>query len=365
MTTRMRKLTSTFMLTLAFTLVITLSLLTSCRRPLEVYYEGTTQVRINVDWMSRFGEMPTGMTMLLYQNDDHLYRTIISNEVRTQVLQLEPAVYKLVIFNQSDDEFGTMRFENLQSHHNAAARARPITTRASRKWDEGVRYMCDPEAIGVAVDTFAITQEMVDDHLTFIDYRDRDEIADTAYYVYNEVVDPMATRLNVRIMVKGFKSLRSVEANISGMADGFYLSRVDRTQETGILLLDSWKATPIADSDNMGWITTSSATFGLPFGKERAANRAPEDNVLTLGVLLVDGTVRTYHYNVGKIMRYLTPSGDALTKQEVLRQIEIEIVIDDPIDLPDVDPKDSEYASGFDAHVDNWDDGGTIDIGGF
>ena len=41
-----------------------LLLLTSCdRRPLEVYFENMVQVRVDVDWMSRYGELPSGMTI--------------------------------------------------------------------------------------------------------------------------------------------------------------------------------------------------------------------------------------------------------------------------------------------------------------
>ncbi len=61
-------------------------------------------------------------------------------------------------------------------------------------------------------------------------------------------------------------------------------------------------------------------------------------------------------------MKYLTPSGDALTKAEVLRDIDVEIVIDDPIDSPDLPPVDDADASGFDAHVDDWEEGDTYEI---
>jgi hypothetical protein len=340
-------------------------LLNSCdRRPLEVYYHNVAQVRIDVDWESRFGEVPTGMTMLLARDGDAVTNSRITHDVHSQTFQLEPATYKLLVFNLSSGEFGSMRFEDLGSHHNAAARAENITTRYTRAWDRGATYMTDPELIGCAVDTFAITEEMIEDYYTFVDYRQRGNIPDTAQFVFKEVVDPMITHLHAKVYVKGFDNMRSVEASITGMADGFWMSRVDRTQDPGTMLLDSWTATPNG-SENTGWITTTINTFGMPFGKEKKEDRAEEDNVLTLAFLLKDGTVKTFTYNVGKIMRYETPTGDALTKAEILRDIYVEIVLDDPIDspdLPDVDP-DSKNASGFDAHVDDWEDGGTIEVG--
>ena len=346
------------------TSLLALLLLAACdRRPLEVYYHNIAQVRIDVDWMSRFGEVPSGMTMMLAKDGDLVTTSRISNNVYSQTFQLEPAIYKLVVFNQSYDEFGSIRFEDLHSHNDGTARARNITTRQTRAWDQGSIYITDPELIGCAVDTFAITEDMIADYYTFVDYRQRGNIPDTAQFVFQEVVDPMITHLHARVYVKGYDNMRSVEASITGMADGFYLSHVDRTVQTGTMLLDSWTATPNG-SENTGWINTTISTFGLPFGKEKREDRAEEDNILTLAFLLKDGTVKTFTYNVGKIMRYDTPTGDALTKAQVLKDIYVEIILDDPIDspdLPDVDPE-SKNASGFDAHVDDWEYGGTEEI---
>lgn len=332
------------------------------RRPLEVYYNNVARVRINVDWDKYFTGKPSGMTMLLYQDGDQATVSRTSHEVTTQTFNLQPGMYKLMVFNLSPGEFGSIGFSDLNSYDGATARAKDITTRAPRRWDADIRYMCDPEDIGVAVDQFEITEEMIEDYIRFVDYRKRNNLPDTTDIVYNEVVNPMTTHLNCRVMVKGFKSMRSVEASITGMSDGFYMSRVDRTQETGTMLLDTWNATPIEGEDNKGWITTSISTFGLPFGKEKAENREAEDNVLTLAFLLKDGKVRTFTYNVGKIMKYLTPSGDALTKEEILRDIEVEIVLDDPIDCPDLPPVEDQEASGFDAYVEDWEEGDTYEV---
>ena len=62
-------------------------------------------------------------------------------------------------------------------------------------------------------------------------------------------------------------------------------------------------------------------------------------------------------------MKYIVPKDESLTKAEALREIEVEIILDDPIsspDLPYVDPSERQ-ASGFDAHVDDWEFGGTIE----
>ena len=70
------------------------------RRPLEVYYEDKVAVRIDVDWMKSFGIMPSGMTVMLYRNGDSLTYSNITNEVLSHTVQLDPGLYKLIIFNQ-------------------------------------------------------------------------------------------------------------------------------------------------------------------------------------------------------------------------------------------------------------------------
>lgn len=335
----------------------------SCeRRDLEVYYRDKVAVRIDVDWMKSFGIMPTGMTVMLYQDGDSLTYSSITNDVTSHIVQLDPGIYKLTIFNQSYDEFGSMYFQNLVSHEKAAARAEEVTTRANRTWDKDVHYITDPEDIGVAVDTFEITQEMLERQLQFVDWKQHDKISSsTDYYVYNEVPDPMTTVLHVKANVRGAQNISGIECSISGMADGFYLNKVDRTTESGIMFLNKWKFKPAEDTTDYGVISSEIPCFGLPFGKEMAVNRDSTDNVLEIHFYLADGKTEFHRtFNVGKIMKYFTPSGDAMTKAEALKHIQVEIYIEEIIDIPDIEP--SQTASGFDATVDEWEFGGTFDF---
>lgn len=62
--------------------LLVLLLLTACdRRPLEVIVEKDIHVRINVDWASRFGQRPSGMTVRLYPADGSAPITHITNDV--------------------------------------------------------------------------------------------------------------------------------------------------------------------------------------------------------------------------------------------------------------------------------------------
>lgn len=362
------------------TMVVALTaVMASCeRRDLEVYDAGTARLHIYTDWETNFGGTPDEMTLLVYGTDNKLQQYIENQEDPTHTtVDLKEGEYRLIIFNGNSDidAFPSLRIENLTNYEQAAVRAKMITTRAFKSWDMGTKYMCDPlEPFGCAVDTIRITSDMLEKNYVFVDYRDRDKlthnITDIDFY---EVVDPMRTKIEVRVYIKkGFKYLRSMEGNISGMADGFYLNRVDRTQETGTLLFDTWKIEPIAGEIDKGWVKTTLDTWGLPLGKEKVANRDSTDNVLNLAFLLNGKDTRgnntfTYSYPVGKTMKYLTPTGDAMTKAEALKHIEVEITIDGDWapELPDVDPDESTSGAGFDAHVADWEDGGTISLGGF
>ena len=368
--------------TAAATVAAAILLLTAAceRRPLEVILDMLVKVTIIVKWTVEFCtyyemEPPSGMTLMLWGEHDSIPSIHVTNNVSSVRLQLKPDRYKLIIFNQSFDEFGTFHFEDINSYDRIAARANIMQTRQNQEWDMGVRYICDPEPFAVALDSFEVTEDMIaSDSTYFIWYNDFKRDPQQALHTEREYVMelpetpyPMTTVLHCIIRVKGIENMHAVEGSISGMADGFYLSRVDRTVETGNMFLPTWKATRTRadDGEEFDIIQTDMRVWGLPNGKEDVANRDSTDNVLKLCFTLVDGSKKTFTFNVGKTLRYLVPTHEFQERWRQLQHIQVEIVITDPFicpDLPDVKP-DGEH-SGFDAWVDPWEDGGLIDIGG-
>jgi len=342
------------------------------RRPLEVYYPEAAIVKLNVDWLSEFKQTPSGMTVLFAKDGDAITQTTVTNSVNSTTVSLKPGTYKMLIFNQSKDEFGSIYFQNLTSYTDALALARNVTTRTTQKWDEGVTYMCDPERLGYATDEIVITEEMLEEQAVFVNYEHRNDsrkTVDSVLYVYNEVVYPLTTTLYVRARVRGIGNMLSVEGNIDGLANGCQLSQVWRTGETGTLLLSGWKTTLNSDNQSEGWITITVNTFGLPRGKEYLASRNAEDNVITLNFTLKDGTTKLFRFNVGKFIHYINNGepGSELHPADVV--LALELILDAPIldetdiiVLPDVEDKKIK-GGGFDAEVAPWEDGGTIDIG--
>ena len=143
------------------------SLFAACDRyDIELYYTGKAYVRVNVDWQTRFGETPTGMTIMLAKDGDSITFTDISNFVDYYDLELEPGTYKMLIFNRTPGEFGSMRFSQMKSFNDAFAYAQQLQ-RTTDFWDVNVSYLREPEHIGCVVDTFTVLQEMTDGNFRF------------------------------------------------------------------------------------------------------------------------------------------------------------------------------------------------------
>lgn len=340
-----------------------------CRRPLEVIVEKDTHVRINVDWTSHFGERPSGMTVRLYPADGSAPISNVTNDVDGIDVGLTAGTYYLLVFNQTEDEFGSMTFSGMQQYTEAAAHAARATLHGNSTWDKGVDYYADPEPIGVAVDTITITPDMVEEGISFERYKKgmttNHYYKGTTTYTFDEVALPMTSKLNVTVHVKGIGNMRSVAGYITGMADGFTLYSGLRLNTACVLPLDTWKGAYEDKAANTGVITTSTATFGLPYDKEVLDHRDPKDNRIVLYFTLVDGSTRTYSYDVARYIHYRNVDETLPLRDRYAMSLELDLVLRAPLidepDLPDVTP--DKQGDGFDAEVHPWEDGGTIDVG--
>lgn len=352
-----------------------LLLLTSCeRRELEVLVDESVNVRIVVNWTINFSEIysvePSGMTVMLWGNrGSRIVETSNDNRVS---LRLEPDTYRLIIYNQTESEYAPyLRFYDTYSFENAVARS---TTYNSATREADGRFIHYPDPIAVAVDTFLITEEMVaQDTVIFMPYKEYLAGNTARYYeserLYEipEVPTPMTVTLSLKAKVKHRQSIKRIEASISGMADGFYLSRINRTTETGTLTFDpdTWTIEPYGtEADSMGIITNQTPSFGLPYGKELIAERDSADNMLNFRITLTNDSVQECRFKVGKDIRYLTPEGREaqIRYRKDLHNLRLELDLSEVIVMP-ITP--DTRGAGFDARVDDWEDGGTFDMGGF
>ncbi len=360
--------------------VLALLFITSCeRRPLEVLLDDRVRVRIVADWdvnyVALYGNRPNGMTVMLWGENSTapIIRTTNANSL---TVMLPQDTYRLIIFNELMEEYAPyVNFYEANSYDRMVVRSSSYVA-PSRAWDTGLEYMYTPEdpRITVALDTFTITPSMVlRDTTIFVPYEEYRDHGYSAYgdrdryYEIPELPWPMTVDLYVRVKIKHRQSLKAIEGNITGLADGFYPAHIIRTSESGTLRFDpdNWDKTKFgAETDSMGIITTRLASFGLPYGKELIAERDSADNMLNFSLTLINDSVVNYSYKVGKDIRYITPEGveARIRYRQDLRNLQLEIELPEIINLPPVFPKGG---AGFDAWVDEWDDGGTFEIGGF
>ncbi len=342
--------------------------LTSCeRRPLEVVLEPKARVVVELDWLDQFGKQPNGMLMLIYDETDALIRSVgPTNEVNRQALDLDVGTYRMIFVSYPDQE--TAAFSHLDDHYWADERSVDLRGHTYTYW-ETMRYKEPPEEIGAATDTITITEEMIREGLQFIDYRDRFKYdSESRIYTFYEVPDPMTVRLNIRAKIKRRQCVKSIEASISGMADGYYPSRIIRTQESACLYLgnDNWNRERFGEEkDSMGYIIAQIDCFGLPYGKEELENREPEDNILTFHLTLTNDSVQDVSFPVGKEIEYINREGKQARIRERKDLHDLRIVLDltDTIVVPPT--PNTRTGTGFDAVVDDWEWGGTFDNGGF
>ncbi len=365
--------------------IVAAAAMASCQRyEVELYYSGTADVGIDVDWESRFGQVPDGMTIMLARDsaDDIVY-TDITNHVGHYDVQLEPGTYRMLIFNNTTGEFGSMRFYAMRSFSQAYAYAQQLQ-RTTDFWDVNVSYMREPEAIACAVDTFTVLPEMTDGDFRFVPWRDKSE-GTYEQLSLREVPELMTTELFVRVKVIGYKYMAAVEGNLSGMADGFLLTQAWRRSVAGYHLLDSWQATAAPDeSDSLtsvGYISTRIATFGLPHGRELVEQRDPGSCMLSLCFTLIDGTQHVFRYPVGKVIRYRTDSiadapqaaawthtraGDTEPMRRSDVTLQLELLLEAPFytdpEVPHLPYAQPSGTGAFDAHVADWGDEQNIEV---
>ena len=343
------------------------------RRPLEVIVNNTVRVDVVARWrlvyVDLYGSVPTGMTVMVWGEDSRTPIVETTNEDRV-TLRLKEGKYRVLVYNQMEREFlPYMRFYNQTSYDNIMARN---TTYQSST--DGKTYTHYPDPIGVAIDSFTISDQMViRDTVIFMPYDDYISYGAGQEYVLEKVYEfpdtpwPMTVNVYLTCRVKHRQSVRGIEASLSGLADGFYLTRIVRTTEEATIEFDpkQWTFTAYGDdADSLGYITNSTPSFGLPYGKELLSQRDSTDNVLNLRIYLTNDSVMNLSYNVGKNIRYITPEGREaeIRYREDLHNLRLEIDLTDVINLPIID---NATGTGFDAIVVDWDDGGVIDVGGY
>ena len=331
---------------------------TSCEhKDLCYHHPHSSKMRIDVDW-AQFDEVtPTGMSVMLFnETDGSLHTTALSNDITHAYFTLTRGEYHSIVFNQSPSEFGTVLFHDMDNYHNA----RVVTNRYLSRWyvsrsDDSREVADQPEWIAAdRSHNIVVTDAMVTEA--------------ARCYAPGSVVNPIEAQefvidtlvplniihtLNVKVNMTGIQELRSARASITGLAEGYIFSTEMPTTSCVTQLLETWKLSS-DESDTWegegpipGYITAQITFFGLPDG-----HCADEDeNIFELSLLLVDNKTKVdYIYNVGHLI-----TRDP--EKENTWNLELSIG-----ELPNVVPEGATGA-GFNATVDDWEDGEDISIG--
>lgn len=334
------------------------------RREMYANVERTPMVRLEVDWLSRFGQRPTGMTVIMPGMSGGNSFSTTTNSVDGIDLHLAVDSYRTLVYNLSPGEFGSMDFHNENDYDSIRVNLTPIQVRATAGWDKDYTYAREPEDIGVALDTITVTPEMTERYSALVRQRLarglRGDRADTALYVFRETPASVVSKLDVIVRVLGITNALSVEGNITDMADGYYLSQLHTTSTRCVHRLEDWKMYVDSTGAKNGYITTSIKTFGLPHGTEDVAGRDSALNYLNLYFKLRDdSTILQFHYAVGDLFRYVEERHGVRTYTNgVTLELELRINADTHPDVPDIPPDlpdvEDKTGMGFDATVDDW-----------
>lgn len=353
-------------------ILLVLSIFSCHRRPLEFYDNQYSDIWLILDWHNYGEEKPGGMTIAAFDMDSKLSAREISNETDSIEIKLQKGEYNLMAFNYTPSEFGTFSFHDMNRYNRAWVELNPITMRSPEKWDEGAKYACEPEKLVVAVDKINI------------------EKLNKRYRIYAkpEVVN---STLYIEIYVGGLENMRSVEGSISGMAAGCRLYDITPTKETVVHLLQKPRVKLKSKSKENargaeqeqekgkhygkynsesqeaadGILRFKLSCLGLPLGKQLMSDRVESDNDLKLHFLLRDNkTEIDYKLNVGRLIKYLDIAPGTLSVSYTdfpSKNLSLQVGEDLGPELPFVVP-DGDQESGFDAEVDDWEDGGDITI---
>ena len=397
-----KRLTSRLRIALRLSLVLCLLAVVSSgceRRMLEVMEPSTVHVRLKVRWLTYYGQVPPGMTVMLFNGENEPIAKITTSMTEVELDNLKIGHYRVVLFNKSEHDFPSMRFDNLNSYDQMTVRATTFTPSRYTAWTKGEIFTYDPEQLGTLVSEFDITEEMLLNHVTFYPYKEwihmEIEEGDVKTYVIEVDPKPVVTRLFVRVHIKNIRSMASIEGHITGFSDGWHMTEEHSTVEDDTrYLLDKWTVRDDPDfigNGGNGWTVAMTTLWGEPPELENWRTRPKDQHLLTLHITLTNDSTVDYRYHVGHKVRYITPTWDELwsytdvvTKTMVVtiwdndpgddpgKPDDPSIITPDPDnpddpsepDLPDLPdgPGGDEGKAGFGVDVEHWEFGGRVEI---
>ena len=280
-------------------------------------------VRINVDWHLFDKEVPTGMTVMVFPWSGGAPQTVLTNEITHADFFLEPGKYRVLVFNQSTTEFGTLDFLGMDSYETARAVVQHAT---SRWYSRG-----DNELIGVEPEWLA--SDKLDEFEVSEDFS---EVTLTPRNVLSHI--------QVSVKVPSIGYLRSARGSLTGISEGFLLGQGKSLQSKVTYLLETWTKSVDENDATLGTLKTSVKCFGLP----ETAHLDAENNKLSLSALLIDNKTQIDHqFAVGD--KFQKDDNSSELGYTVTLHVDVKV----PEPLPEVKPSEGS-SGGFDVTIQDW-----------
>ena len=307
----------------------------------------TAQMKINVDWSEFVAkEVPTGMTVIVYPQNGNTPITTKSNTISHVLVNLPAGYYNSIVFNQSETEFGTLQFRNLNDYNTAEVTALQAPTKWYNTKDHNERIVHEPEWFGTDNHQKAeVTQEMID--RTTQDYTESTGSGTgTGTRTTKGGIDLMLMKplnviytINVTVHIKNIQHLRSARAALEGVAEGYMLGTGKRSANQATHLMEEWHMSTSPEDPTRGTITAKLHCFGLPHGHKAT----PQENIFNLSLLLADNKT---------IVNHTFEVGDQFIEDDT-HHLTLYLIMELPSPLPDVKPETGQ-GGGFEATVTDW-----------
>ena len=342
------------------------------RRDMWVLTDEYRQLELITDW-SQADDYPSGMTAWFISNNHSGYtHNVKTADVEHTWLGMPRGSYTGLVFDYSPEEYSHNEFVNMDDSERALVHLFPSAYQPDPNdsidvilfGDEAVSDNKDGLERNPATGLYVVKAEPDPINLDMLGDIDVVSGSENDYILWNKrgeyeaslvtqtlyaTPKPIVWRLQVVVNVKGINYMHSVRASIVGLADGYWMTKGQHTEEVCIQALNDWDAS--STGDNVGVVTTSTLTFGLPeYVSTRELITYYIRNLrLNLSFLLRDeATVKNYHFEC-------EPYVDVNEGQLI---VHIEIPIEIAPDLPYVMAKNG---TGFDAEVTPWENGGSAD----
>jgi hypothetical protein len=299
----------------------------------------------------------------------------VSHNLDAVTLDLKAGFFHAFAFNQSDSEYATIEFYNLEDFDNAEARVIQVKSNWYSTRTPDTKLGAEPEWLAIdCLQNIEVTEEMVEiaeqEYLAArqeaararkqarkeLDTKAPTKVTKTQHEVGTLVPKSIIKNVDIYVHLENMHFLRSALGALEDMAEGCYISTRETTEGLVTHTIESWQFVYNKDSEGRedlmnGAIKATLSTFGIPAGHTGLS----EENNLYIKLLLVDNeTILELNFPIGEQLAVINEyDGTQIDKNGKVIWPEIHVYWPEP--LPEVQAVNGG-TGGFDVGVSDWGD---------